>query len=105
MKDKGAFIIKGFKGYDKDFKCKGFQYEVGKEYETNQAKVCETGFHFCEHPLDVFGYYSPAHSMFSEVEGDGDISKHGEDSKIACTKIKIGAVLNLTQMVQAAIKF
>ena len=76
-------IILGFKGFDKDLKCRGFQYEVGKEYTTDKAEICEKGFHFCENPLDVFNYYSPAISRFAEVTGGGEIKKHDGDSKNA----------------------
>ena len=51
-------IIKSFKGFDKDLKCRGFQYEIGKEYEEKEAKACHCGFHACEHPLDVFSHYT-----------------------------------------------
>ena len=57
-----------YKGMDKDMKCRGFQYEVGKEYETEHAEVCETGFHAYEYPLDVFNYYPPAGGKFVEAE-------------------------------------
>lgn len=65
-KEKG--ILKGYKGFNKDMTCRGFQYEVGKTYETDEAKMCESGFHACENPLDCFGYYSPATSKYCEVE-------------------------------------
>jgi hypothetical protein len=98
-------MIKGFKGFNKDLKCRDFQYEIGKEYTEKRAKACEAGFHFCENALDVFGYYPPADSRYCEVEGDGKTDKNNEDSKVACTKIRIGAEIGLTGMIQAGVKF
>jgi hypothetical protein len=97
--------IKSYKGFNKDMTCRGFQYEIGKEYEEKEAKACECGFHACEYPLDVFGYYNPAQSKFCEVEQDGIISTHDEDSKVASSKIKIGAEISIAGLVKAAIKF
>lgn len=60
--------ILGFKGFDKDLKCRSFQYEIGKYYEQEgEVKCCEIGFHFCENPFDVFRYYSPSDSRYCEV--------------------------------------
>ena len=60
--------LKGWKGFNRNLQCTPngtvFQYEIGKEYETDRAKLCESGFHFCEDPLDVFGYYAPAGSRY-----------------------------------------
>ena len=98
-------MIKGFKGFDKDLKCKGFQYEIGGEYEEREAKACQKGFHFCENPLDIFSYYQPADSRFAEVEGDGETDRHNDDSKVACTKIKIGAEIKLPGLIEAGVKF
>lgn len=56
--------MKCYKGFDKDLKCRDFQYEIGKEYEEERAEICDTGFHACENPLDVFGYYAPADSRY-----------------------------------------
>ena len=97
--------MKTYKGFDKDLKCRGFQYEIGKEYETDTAKACESGFHACENPLDVFGYYPPADSRYCEVEQSGEIDKDSDDSKIASTKIKIGAEIGLTGIIKAGVNF
>lgn len=97
--------IKAYKGFNKDMTCRGFQYEEGKEYETDKAEVCETGFHACEYPLDCFNYYAPSESVFHEVEQDGEISRKGDDTKLASTKIKIGESLNIAGMVKAAIEY
>ena len=94
-----------YKGMDKDMKCRGFQYEVGKEYETDSAEVCEAGFHACEYPLDVFSYYPPAGSRFFEVEQSGDMSRSDDDTKVASTKIKIGAEIGIAGLVKAAIEY
>ena len=98
-------ILKTYKGFNKDMTCRDFQYEEGKEYQTEEAKACKNGFHACEYPLDVFKYYSPNESVFHEVEQSGDISKDSDDSKIASTKIKIGASINIAGLVKAAIEY
>ena len=97
--------MKAYKGFDKDFKCRGFQYEVGKEYETDAAKVCETGFHSCLYPLDVFNYYPPNTSRYCEVDVSGKNSRAKDDSKVATTKIKIGAEIGVAGLVKAAIEY
>ena len=96
--------IKTYKGFDNNLKCRGFQYELGKEYEEPKAEACHCGFHACEHPLDVFGYYAPNDSRYCEVEQSGEIDK-SESDKICSTKIKIDAELSLKDIVAAAIKF
>ena len=84
--------IRGFKGFDKDLKCRGFQYEIGKDYEQEgEVKCCERGFHFCDNPFDVFRYYSPSDSRYCEVEGYGNADKANDDSKVATSHIHISA--------------
>ena len=85
--------------------CKGFQYEEGKEYEESNALVCENGFRACEYPLDCLGYYSPSESVYHEVEQSGKLSKESYDTKVASTKIKIGAKLSIAGLVEAAIEY
>ena len=96
---------KSYKGFNKDMTCKGFQYEIGKEYEEEKAKACECGFHACEYPLDCFGYYAPAESKYCEVEQSGEISKNGDDSKVASSKIKIGAEIGIKGLIKAAFEY
>lgn len=85
--------------------CRGFQYEEGKEYEEETADACHSGFHACEYPLDCLGYYSPNESVYHEVEQNGEFDRGEDDSKVASTKIKIGARLDISGLVKAAIDF
>ena len=96
-------VIKAYKGFNSDMTCRDFQYEEGKEYETEKAEVCETGFHACEYPLDTFRFYDPNRSVYHEVEVSGDIDT--DDVKVCGTKIKIGARLDIAGLVKAAIDF
>ena len=98
-------VIKSYKGFNKDMTCRGKQYEEGKEYEEERAKACDCGMHACEYPLDCFGYYDPAHSVYHEVEQSGEISRHDDDSKVASTKMRIGARLDIRGLVSAAIEY
>ena len=100
-----AEIIKSYKGFNKDMTCRGFQYEEGKEYEDETADACHSGFHACEYPLDCFNYYSPNESVYHEVEQSGEFDRGEDDSKVASTKIKIGARLDISGLVKAAIDF
>jgi len=97
--------IKGYKAYNKGMTCKGMKFEEGKVYETKEAKCCETGFHLCKNPLDVLNYYDLCDSEFSEAEAIGKIDTHKEDSKIATTRIKIGAKLSFEAFVKASVDF
>ena len=99
-------IIHGFKGFDKDLKCRGFQYEIGKDYEQEgEVKCCERGFHFCENPFDVFRYYSPTDSRYCEVEGYGIADKANDDSKVATSHIHILAEIGLNGLIKDGVKF
>ena len=97
--------IKAYKAFDKDLSCRGFKYEVGKEYEeTGDIKACEKGFHACPYPLDVFGYYTPAGSRFCEVYQGGKIDD-SESDKVCSSKIRIGAELDIKGLVKAAVSY
>jgi hypothetical protein len=96
--------LKSYKGFNKDLKCRDFQYEVGKEYETDRAIVCEEGFHACTDPLAVWDYYSPCdNNRFCEVEQGGEIEKEESTSKVSSTKIKIKAEIGIAGLVKAHI--
>ena len=84
-------IIHSYKGFDKDLKCRGFAYEIGKDYEQHgSVKCCKNGFHACEFPLDVFKYYAPGeNSRYCTVTQSGVTDKEEGDSKVASSKIHI----------------
>ena len=90
--------MKAYKGFNKDMTCRGFQYEIGKEYETDAADLCRIGFHACENPLDCFSHYAPATSRYCEVEIEDNGQRSSEDSKVVGRKIKIGAELSTEQI-------
>ena len=96
--------IKGYKGFGKDLKCRGYQYEVGKDYEHDgKVSCCKSGFHLCENPMDVLYYYNPADSRYCEVEGSGTIDTN--DTKVAVSKLHISAEIGLKGLIEAGVKF
>ena len=97
--------MKAYKGFDKRLKCRGFQYEVGKEYEEEKAELCNCGFHACENPLNCFTYYAPADSRFCEVELDGVSDEKSNDSKVCGKHISISAEIGLKGIIEAGVKF
>jgi len=98
--------MEGFKGFDKNLKCRDFQYEIGGTYEHDGAlSLCASGFHFCENPLDVFTYYPPADSRFAKVTGENVSDQKESDSKRVAAKLQIGAELSLTDLCNAGAKF
>ena len=99
--------MKMYKGFDKDLKCRDFQYEIGKTYEEPTAYLCSSGFHACEYPLDVFRYYAPDKmSRYCEVDLD-DLSnkKSNEDSKRCGKKIAVKAEIGIAGLVKAAVEY
>ena len=95
--------MKCYKGFDKNLQCRGFQYEVGKTYETDKADICSCGFHACENPLDVFSYYNPT-SRFCEVDLDANDQTH-DDSKRVGKTIRIETEIGLSGLIKAGVKF
>ena len=96
--------MKCYKGFDKDLKCRGYQYEIGKEYEEQEAYICNKGFHACEYPLDVFGYYDPASSRYCEVDLDAN-DQASDDSKRVGKRIKIGAEIGIPGIIKASVEY
>jgi hypothetical protein len=102
MKD----VVFAYKGFNRDFTCRGFQYRVGETYEhRGKVKACVSGFHACVHPLDVLSYYAPATSRFAEVALSGELSLASDDSKIAASRITIEEELPIHQLIDRAIKY
>ena len=98
-------VIKSYKGFDKNLKCRGFQYEIGKEYEEKDIEICSRGFHACENPLDVFSYYDMIGSRFCEVEQSGKIQKKDDDTKVCSSRIKIKSELKLADMINLGVEW
>ena len=95
-----------YKGTDKDMKCRDFQFELGKEYEEAEAKLCNKGFHGCEYPLDVFAHYNPAGSRFFVADLDGVTDeRESVDTKRVGTKIKLRAEIGIPGIVKAAVEY
>ena len=100
-------IIKSYKGFDKDLCCRGFQYEVGKEYEIEgEIKYCQKGFHACESPFEVFDHYDMLTSRFCEVEQSGKIDREDDEStKVCSSKIKVKAELKLADLINIGVEW
>ena len=94
--------MRGYKGFDKDLKCRGKQYEAGKTYEEDDAVLCESGMHFCERPLDCFAYYPPADSRYCVVEAEEATEPHDGDSKRAAKKLTVAREVSIQELAEAA---
>ena len=97
--------MKMYKGFDKDLKCRGYQYQIGRTEKEESAELCERGFHACEFPMNVFGYYPPADSRFCEVDMNGVTEEIGDDSKRCGTEIKVLAEIGIPGIVKASVDF
>ena len=98
--------IIAYKGFDKNLKCRDFQYEVGKEYEMDgDIKCCERGFHACESPLEVFDHYDMLNSRFAKVEQSGEIDKEENSTKVCSSKIKVKAEMKLADMINLGVEW
>ena len=97
--------MKAYKGFDKDLKCREFQYELGQEYRESEAALCRKGFHACENPLDTFRYYPPTDSRYCEVEIDDNGQRNSDDSKVCGEKIKIISEIGLDSVIKAGAQY
>ena len=99
-------VIKSYKAFDKNMRCRDFQYEVGKEYEMDgEIKCCERGFHACKSPLEVWDHYDMLNSRFAEVEQSGKIDKEGNSTKVCSSHIKIKAELKLADIINIGVEW
>ena len=105
-KKQKAVSIVAYKGFDKNLQCKGFQFEIGQSYSTDgEIVICERGFHACENPLDVWGYYAPSDSRFALVELSGDTARHSGDTKIVAAEITIKAEISLPEFIKRSVDY
>lgn len=107
MTEENKEII-AYKGFDKNWKCRGYQYEIGKTYEhEGKVEACESGFHSCENPLDVLAYYDiSSGSKYALVKASGEISRNdNSDTKIASSKITIEVELNIHDLLKAGFEW
>ena len=99
-------VIKSYKAFDKDMKCRYFQYEVGKEYEMDgHIECCTRGFHACESPLEVFDHYDMLNSRFAEVEQSGTIDREEVSTKVCSSRIKIKEELKLADIINIGVEW
>ena len=99
-------VITSYKGFDKNMKCRGFQYEVGKEYEMDgEVKCCNQGFHACKSPMEVWDYYDMFDSRYAEVEQSGKIDAGENSTKVCSSRIKIKAELKLADIINIGVEW
>ncbi|WP_154355146.1 DUF7666 domain-containing protein [Pseudomonas aeruginosa] len=97
-------VVTAYKGFKQDLTCRGYQFEIGGTYKhEGEVEACASGFHSCEYPLDVFGYYAPGESRFAIVKASGQLSRHGDDSKIASATLVVEAEISMPTMISRAI--
>ena len=99
-------VITSYKGFDKNMQCRGFQYEVGKEYEMDgEIKCCNRGFHACKSPMEVWDYYDMLNSRYAEVEQSGKIEEEENSTKVCSSRIKIKAELKLADIINIGVEW
>jgi len=96
--------IKGYKATDKNLQCRGYQFEIGKTYtHDGEISLCNSGFHFCENPLDVLGFYNLCESEFLAVESAGKCKK--DNKKTVTNKLKVSASIGLPGLIKASVEW
>ena len=99
-------VITSYKAFDKNMQCRGFQYEVGKEYEMDgEIKCCNQGFHACKSPMEVWDYYDMLDSRYAEVEQSGKIDAGENSTKVCSSRIKIKAELKLADIINIGVEW
>ncbi|WP_106120470.1 DUF7666 domain-containing protein [Pseudomonas aeruginosa] len=97
-------VVTAYKGFKQDLTCRDYQFEIGGTYKhEGEVEACASGFHSCEYPLDVFGYYAPGESRFAIVKASGQLSRHDDDSKIASATLVVEAEISMPTMISRAI--
>ncbi|HBO7192936.1 TPA: hypothetical protein L4971_001461 [Pseudomonas aeruginosa] len=97
-------IVTAYKGFKQDLTCRDYQFEIGGTYKhEGEVEACASGFHSCEYPLDVFGYYAPGKSRFAIVKASGQLSRHDDDSKIASATLVVEAEISMPTMISRAL--
>ncbi len=97
-------VVTAYKGFKQDLTCRSYQFEIGGTYKHDgEVEACASGFHSCEYPLDVFGYYAPGDSRFAIVKASGQLSRHDDDSKIASATLVVEAEISMPTMISRAI--
>lgn len=98
--------IIAYKGFDRNLKCRDFQYEVGKEYEMNgEIECCKRGFHACKSPMEVWDHYDMLNSRFAVVEQSGTIDRENNSTKVCSSRIKIKAELKLADIINLGVEW
>ncbi|MGC8093385.1 DUF7666 domain-containing protein [Pseudomonas paraeruginosa] len=97
-------VVTAYKGFKQDLTCRGYQFEIGGTYKhEGEVEACASGFHSCEYPLDVFGYYAPGESRFAIVKASGQLSRHDDNSKIASATLVVEAEISMPTMISRAL--
>ena len=101
--------MKGYKGFSPGMVCRGKQYQENTEFTEPEAKICESGMHFCPNPFDVWNFYPPTDkngnlNEFAEVEALDD-PQTDDNIKYCSSRLRIGAKLDQPSFIKAGVDF